>query len=198
MEGDEEVETVFVPLGEAKDLDEQSIADGVTNATLPSVTCAVLTHRSSYRTIANTYRQLGAWVATNATAVELPVRELYVISVDEAVTFDCTDATVVSQFWSAVLGRPIDTEPMPPSEFFASIGLGDSSRIAYMFIQVPEGKAVKNRVHLDLDADDVTAEVARVTALGATHIHDKDEYGMQWTTLADPEGNEFCIGTPHL
>jgi hypothetical protein len=84
MEGDEEVVTVFVPVGEAKDLDEQSIADGVTNATLPSVTCAVLTHRSSYRTIANTYRQLGAWVATNATAVELPVRELYVISVDEA------------------------------------------------------------------------------------------------------------------
>ena len=41
-----------------------------------------------------------------------------------------------------------------------------------------------------------SAEVARVIALGATHIHNKDEYGMQWTTLADPEGNEFCIGTP--
>jgi predicted enzyme related to lactoylglutathione lyase len=115
----------------------------------------------------------------------------------KAVTFDCADATVVSQFWSAVLGRPIDSEPMAPSPFFASIGLNDTSRIAYMFIQVPEAKSVKNRVHLDLDSDDVAAEVARVVALGATHIHDKDEYGMRWTTLADPEGNEFCIGAPH-
>jgi predicted enzyme related to lactoylglutathione lyase len=112
----------------------------------------------------------------------------------KAVTFDCADATALSQFWSAVLGRPIDPDPAP---FFASIGLGDSSRIAYMFIQVPEGKTAKNRVHLDLDADDVAGEVARVISLGATHIHDKDEYGMRWTTLADPEGNEFCIGTPH-
>jgi DNA-binding transcriptional MerR regulator len=84
MEGDEEVVTAFVPVNELKELDEQSIADGVTYTTLPSVTCAVLTHRGSYRTMANTYRQLGAWVATNATAVELPVRELYVVSVDEA------------------------------------------------------------------------------------------------------------------
>ena len=117
--------------------------------------------------------------------------------VHKAVTFDCVDATVVSQFWSAVLNRPIDTEPMQPSPSFASIGLADSSRVAYMFIQVPERKSVKNRVHLDLDADDVPAEVTRVIALGAKHIHNKDEYDMQWTTLADPEGNEFCIGTPH-
>jgi predicted enzyme related to lactoylglutathione lyase len=117
--------------------------------------------------------------------------------VHRAVTFDCADATVVSQFWSAVFDRSIDTEPMPPSPFFASIGLADPAGVAYMFIQVPEGKSVKNRVHLDLDADDVAAEVARVIALGATHIHDKDEFGLQWTTLADPEGNEFCIGTPH-
>ncbi len=112
----------------------------------------------------------------------------------KAVTFDCADATVVGGFWAAVLGRPLDDDASP---FFASIGLGDSSRIAYMFIQVPEGKSGKNRVHLDLDSDDVAAEVERVITLGATHIHDKDEYGMHWTTLADPEGNEFCIGSPH-
>jgi predicted enzyme related to lactoylglutathione lyase len=117
--------------------------------------------------------------------------------VHKAVTFDCHDATVVSNFWSAVFGRPIDTEPMAPSPFFASIGLADQSRMAYMFIQVPEEKTVKNRVHLDFDSDDVAGEVARVMALGATHIHDKDEFDMRWTTLADPEGNEFCIGAPH-
>ena len=47
------------------------------------------------------------------------------------------------------------------------------------------------------DPDDIPGEVARVVALGATHIHDKAEFGLTWTTLADPEGNEFCIGSPH-
>lgn len=113
-----------------------------------------------------------------------------------AVTFDCADAAALARFWSAVLDRPLDAEP-EPSAFFASIGLADPTRQALMFIQVPEGKTVKNRVHLDLDADDIGAEVARVIALGATHVHDKAEYGMTWTTLRDPEGNEFCIGSPH-
>ena len=115
----------------------------------------------------------------------------------KAVTFDCADALAVGQFWSAVLDRPLDTTPMPPSSFFASIGMGDLTRNGFMFIQVPEGKAVKNRVHLDFDSDDIAGEVARVIALGATHVHDKAEYGMTWTTLADPEGNEFCIGSAH-
>lgn len=63
-----------------------------------------------------------------------------------------------------------------------------------MFIQVPEEKSVKNRVHLD-NTDDREAEVARLISLGAAHIHDKTEWGMTWTTLADPEGNEFCVGS---
>ena len=115
----------------------------------------------------------------------------------KAVTFDCTDALTVGQFWSAVLDRPLDTGSNPPSSFFASIGMGETARNAFMFIQVPEGKTVKNRVHLDFESDDTVAEVARVIGLGATRIHDKAEYGLTWTTLADPEGNEFCIGSPH-
>ena len=115
----------------------------------------------------------------------------------KAVTFDCADALAVGQFWSALLDRPLDTAPMPPSSFFASIGMKDPAGNGFMFIQVPEGKAAKNRVHLDFESDDISGEVARVIALGATHIHDKAEYGMTWTTLADPEGNEFCIGSPH-
>ena len=113
-----------------------------------------------------------------------------------AVTFDCADALVMGQFWSAVLGQPLDTARTEPSSFFASIGMGPGQQ-GYMFIQEPEGKAAKNRVHLDLQADNLDAEVARVTALGATKIHDKAEYGITWTTLADPEGNEFCIVGPH-
>jgi predicted enzyme related to lactoylglutathione lyase len=66
-----------------------------------------------------------------------------------------------------------------------------------MFIRVPEGKSVKNRVHLDFESDNIPGDVARVLAFGATHVHDKAENGITWTTLADPEGNEFCIGAVH-
>lgn len=112
-----------------------------------------------------------------------------------AVTIDCADARVVSAFWSAVFDQPLDPEP-PASQFFASIGRSrPGSGPAMMFIAVPEPKTVKNRMHLDLDADDREAEVARLVELGATVVHDKDEWGTRWTTLSDPEGNEFCVAS---
>jgi predicted enzyme related to lactoylglutathione lyase len=81
--------------------------------------------------------------------------------------------------------------------FFASIGRTDPQpeQPTMMFIKVPEPKSVKNRVHLDLDASDREAEVERLVGLGATVVHDKDEWGVRWTTLTDPEGNEFCVAT---
>jgi DNA-binding transcriptional MerR regulator/effector-binding domain-containing protein len=84
VDGDSEVVTAFVPVAEPQVVDDESIADSVINLMLPSVTCAVLTHCGSYRTIGGTYRQLGAWVATNSTVADQPVRELYVVSTDEA------------------------------------------------------------------------------------------------------------------
>ena len=113
-----------------------------------------------------------------------------------AITFDCADAGKVAAFWSAALDRPLDPSEPGSSEFFASIGrqgAAAGSGPALMFIQVPEGKTVKNRVHLDLVADDLGAEVERLVALGATHVHDKEEWRVTWTTLTDPEGNEFCV-----
>ena len=112
-----------------------------------------------------------------------------------AITFDCVDALELATFWSEALGRPIDTGEPGPSRFFARLGADDvTGAPSMMFIAVPEPKTAKNRVHLDLGTEDRAAEVERLLALGATHIHDKDEYGMRWTTLADPEGNEFCVG----
>lgn len=112
-----------------------------------------------------------------------------------AVTFDGQNALTVAQFWSEALGRPIDTDQPGASEFFARIPASESSPgdPKMTFIKVPEGKTVNNRVHLDLAADDPAADVERLLALGATHVHDKDEWGVKCTTLADPEGNEFCI-----
>lgn len=111
-----------------------------------------------------------------------------------SITFDCSDALKVATFWSEALDRPIDRGEPAPSPFFATIGRGDPGNgPTLMFIKVPEPKTVKNRTHLDLVADDRAAEVDRLIALGAAHVHDKDEWGLQWTTLADPEGNEFCV-----
>ncbi len=61
------------------------------------------------------------------------------------------------------------------------------------FIRVPEAKAVKNRVHVDLASDDRDAEVTRLVGIGARHVADHDEGGASWTVLHDPEGNEFCV-----
>lgn len=112
-----------------------------------------------------------------------------------AVTFDCAHAATLASFWSEALARPVDPGDDATSEFFASIGRSDPTPGSpiLMFIKVPEAKTAKNRVHLDLDASDREAEVARLVGLGATVIHDRDEWGTRWTTLADPEGNEFCV-----
>ena len=65
-----------------------------------------------------------------------------------------------------------------------------------LFITVPDGKTVKNRVHLDLRPADRTREqeTERIVALGASQLADhRRPDGSGWITLADPEGNEFCI-----
>jgi predicted enzyme related to lactoylglutathione lyase len=63
----------------------------------------------------------------------------------------------------------------------------------WSFISVPELKTSKNRVHVDLDVADLAAAVDRFLALGASRVRDFDEGGFRWTTLTDPEGNEFDV-----
>lgn len=110
-----------------------------------------------------------------------------------SVTLDCEHARSLAEFWAQVVGRPVAAGPPEPSEFFASIAPGDDGSPMMMFLKVPEGKTAKNRLHVDLSTDDRAAEVARLVALGATHLYDKDEWGVSWSTLTDPEGNEFCV-----
>jgi hypothetical protein len=65
-----------------------------------------------------------------------------------------------------------------------------------LFVEVPERKQVKNRVHLDLAPAEGTRdqELARLVEVGATVVDDlRREDGPGWVVLADPEGNEFCI-----
>ena len=105
------------------------------------------------------------------------------------VTFDCTHPPTVAAFWASALGH---TTRDGASEFFVALD-SEGAMPNMFFIQVPEGKTVKNRVHLDLSADDREAEVERLVQLGATRVADKDEWGVRWTVLTDVEGNEFCV-----
>jgi len=69
------------------------------------------------------------------------------------------------------------------------------SRTRVLFQLVPEPKAVKNRVHLTVRAgeDHIETELARLTGRGATFLHRGQQGTHAWITMADPEGNEFCL-----
>ena len=109
-----------------------------------------------------------------------------------AITFDCADAATLGGFWAQALGRELD--PGAGKEF-ASIGLHDSGlpKPGWCFAQVPEGKSAKNRMHPDLMTGDLEAEVGRLIGLGASRKEDIKMGSMRWTTLQDPEGNEFDV-----
>jgi predicted enzyme related to lactoylglutathione lyase len=111
------------------------------------------------------------------------------------VSFDAYDAAMVARFWAAALGRQVADGADAQN---AVVVAGDVSttgpRLA--FHQVPEGKTVKNRVHLDLATAEPDAEAARLQQLGASILRDVSKNGNHWITMADPEGNEFdLIGT---
>ena len=102
-------------------------------------------------------------------------------------TFDCHDALRMAGFWAAVLGSDVDEESTPEKAFLEAPGWGGPS---IWFNQVPEPKAAKNRLHMDLRSLTTMAEeVARLEGLGATTV----QRGEWLTFMRDPEGNEFCV-----
>jgi catechol 2,3-dioxygenase-like lactoylglutathione lyase family enzyme len=111
-------------------------------------------------------------------------------------TFDSLDAFAQSVFWGEVLG--FHEDPDDPNE------AGDEECMIFsedgtqrlLFIEVPETKQVKNRVHLDLKPAEGTRdqELKRLLELGARESADRRQAdGTGWVVLLDPEGNEFCI-----
>jgi hypothetical protein len=104
-------------------------------------------------------------------------------------SIDCGDAAKLAHFWADVLGSSVSPGPSP--EFAAIDAEGSAPRLA--FHQVPEGKTVKNRLHLDLISAQYGAESERLLTLGATRIRDVEQGSAHWTTFADPEGNEFDL-----
>ena len=102
---------------------------------------------------------------------------------DWQVVYDTPDEAVA-------IPKSMTEEPVADLETWMARGQG------LVFVPVPEGKAVKNRLHLDLaphTSQDRDAEIARLLALGATHVDVGQTDDVTWTVLADPEGNEFCV-----
>lgn len=113
-------------------------------------------------------------------------------------SIDCGNAYELSQWWKSLLGY-VDVEGDPNEHSDEECAIVDPDTGAcLLFLEVPEAKSVKNRIHLDLRPRAGTRddEVKRVLALGATEVADlRGAYGpgTGWVVLADPEGNEFCI-----
>lgn len=106
------------------------------------------------------------------------------------VTIDCADPPGLAKFWSDAAGYRtlVDYDGL-----FVMLGpvAGDGVRLGLQ--KVPEERAGKNRVHIDWEADDRTAEVRRLVALGATAVAEHITPEYVWTVLTDPAGNEFCV-----
>jgi predicted enzyme related to lactoylglutathione lyase len=107
------------------------------------------------------------------------------------VTVDCADPHALAIFWSAATGYELDPDFDAEEAWLHAPGDGPG----ILFLRVPEGKAVKNRLHFDLQPDRPRdEEVDRLLALGATMVLDmRTPDGKGWAQLADPEGNEFCV-----
>ncbi|MBP2477149.1 putative enzyme related to lactoylglutathione lyase [Crossiella equi] len=104
------------------------------------------------------------------------------------VTIDCADPRALAGFWTAALGTTIQADHGGEYVILAA----SPGAPALGLQRVPEERAGKNRVHLDL-VDGSPAEIDRLVGLGAQVRSTHEVPGFGWTVLTDPEGNEFCV-----
>lgn len=113
-------------------------------------------------------------------------------------TIDCHDAYALSEWWKQLLAYvDVAGDPNEPGHEECMI-LDPETGHSLLFIEVPDQRRGKNRLHLDLRPREGTRaeEEERVRALGATEVADhRGQYGpgTGWIVFADPEGNEFCV-----
>ncbi|MDQ2960081.1 MAG: VOC family protein [Candidatus Dormibacteraeota bacterium] len=107
------------------------------------------------------------------------------------VCIDSVDPLPLTEFWVAVLGWVI----VDRDETGVSLAAPGTRMPTLDIMKVPESKAVKNRLHLDLRADGCSTaeELDRLLGLGATRANVGQGPDVSWVVLADPEGNEFCL-----
>jgi predicted enzyme related to lactoylglutathione lyase len=110
------------------------------------------------------------------------------------ITFDCADAGAQAAFWAAVTGWAASQEDSTPGHVEYCVAPPEGGLPRLYFTTVPEPKAAKNRVHLDLmpPEGEPRDELAGLLGLGAV-IARRQPPGVSWIVLADPEGNEFDL-----
>lgn len=112
----------------------------------------------------------------------------------QCVCIDTTDPARLAAFWQSALGwrrtyeRDHEVVLEPPA---GSPEDGVSPDL--LFLRVPERKAGKNRLHLDLRPADQAVEVARLEELGARRVAVGQGDDVSWVVMGDPDGNEFCV-----
>lgn len=118
---------------------------------------------------------------------------------------DAHDIAMLARWWAEVLGWRIEFEDeyevnvVPPEtdeDPVDGLETWQGMRSRLVFVPVPEGKTVKNRLHIDLAphiSQDRDAEIEELLARGATRVDVGQDDDVTWDVLADPEGNEFCV-----
>ena len=106
----------------------------------------------------------------------------------EHITFDCHNAQALAGFWSAATGQAIEDDWGD----FVRLAEGQGG-IRLCFQAVPEDKVAKNRMHIDINSDDMTVAVGTLVELGASVLAEHSSPNATWTVMQDPEGNEFCV-----
>ena len=109
----------------------------------------------------------------------------------DAVTIDCRDPHELAKFWCALL----DVEVRGTWEQYVGLRPTAPGLPRLVFQRTSDPRPAKNTLHLDLHVPEaeLPAAVERAIALGASMVHQHDEDAISWRTLADPEGNVFCL-----
>jgi len=107
------------------------------------------------------------------------------------VVIDASDPDRLAEFWAAALGYEIAGGVGQ----YRSLRDPDGTGPKILIQGVPDQKAGKNRLHIDIATEDLEAEASRLATLGARRLRPApvEEFGISWILMADPEGNELCV-----
>lgn len=110
----------------------------------------------------------------------------------EALTIDAREPLSLARWWAQILGWHVK-DPDPAG---VEVHSPDGRSSSLFFVRVDDTKLTKNRLHLDLYADDQVAAVDDLITRGATRVDVGQPDDVEWVVLQDPEGNEFCLLEP--
>lgn len=110
---------------------------------------------------------------------------------------DVADLGEAARFWMAALGAAEERVSGASHQVYRKLRLPDSE-IRILLQKTSDPKVSKERMHLDLETDDVEAEVTRLEALGATRQDYQTERGFGFWVMRDPWANEFCVLQPEF